>query len=241
MCTVSFISSGDKFIITSNRDENMHRASSQRPVTEVINGIRVTFPKDPRAGGTWFAINENGTITVLLNGAFVKHHHTGNYARSRGLILLEICGTSSPLMHFEEMDLENIEPFTVILFDQARLWELRWDGNKKYRHDLDIRGNYIWSSSTLYSPDVIAQREELFAAFIERDQLDEMSVIDFHSNNHSDFQNGFIIDRNENLKTLSITQAVAQENEVQLAHHDLLKNLRYEVPVAVQPHNFRAH
>jgi hypothetical protein len=31
------------------------------------------FPKDPKAGGTWFVANADGVILVLLNGADEKH------------------------------------------------------------------------------------------------------------------------------------------------------------------------
>ena len=49
-------------------------------------------------------------------------------------------------------------------------------------------------------------------------------VVDFHSNNHSDFENGFIIDRKTGLKTFSVTQAVLQGHDTSLHHFDLLND-----------------
>ncbi len=74
MCTVSFVSSNDKIIITSNRDEKVIRPSAIEPKNYSINNKDIIFPKDPKAGGTWYAIDENGTVLVLLNGASEKHN-----------------------------------------------------------------------------------------------------------------------------------------------------------------------
>jgi hypothetical protein len=39
---------------------------------KTINGKNVIYPKDPKAGGTWYVVDENGTVLVLLNGAEEK-------------------------------------------------------------------------------------------------------------------------------------------------------------------------
>jgi hypothetical protein len=31
------------------------------------------YLQDPKAGGTWYVVDENGTVLVLLNGAEEKH------------------------------------------------------------------------------------------------------------------------------------------------------------------------
>lgn len=69
MCTVSFVATNDKIIITSNRDEKTVRPSAIPPRNYTVNGKKLIFPKDPKAGGTWFVANADGTILVLLNGA----------------------------------------------------------------------------------------------------------------------------------------------------------------------------
>lgn len=235
MCTVSFIARNNRYFITSNRDEHISRPLAYEPREEMINSTKVLFPKDPKAGGTWFALNEYGVATVLLNGAFVRHTSKGNYAKSRGLVLLDIISSEVPELKLQEMDLNNIEPFTLVLFN-AKLLEFRWDGNQKYFKPLDKEKNHIWSSVTLYEDTIIDHRASLFDRFLETTlDIDASDVVDFHSNNHQDFENGFIIDRKTGLKTFSVTQAIIDPEETLLRHFDLLNNKEYEVPFSPNP------
>ncbi|MFD2099434.1 NRDE family protein [Flagellimonas iocasae] len=230
MCTVSFISRNNRSFITSNRDEHISRPLAYKPQEETINDVKVLFPKDPKAGGTWFALNEYGVVSVLLNGAYVRHQSKGNYAKSRGLVLLDVISSLNPEMTLQQMDLFNIEPFTLILLNGSLL-EFRWDGNQKYFTPLDKTQDHIWSSVTLYNDAIIAKRAALFNTFLkEANQIEASDVVDFHSNNHEDFENGFIIDRETGLKTFSVTQAVIEPEETLMRHIDLLNDTTYEVP-----------
>jgi len=230
MCTVSFISENDSYFFTSNRDEHESRPASYAPQTEVINGLAVTYPKDPKAGGTWFAINENNVVAVLLNGAFEKHESKGGYARSRGLILLDIVSNENPIVYTQEIDLENIEPFTLVLFEKDTLIEMRWDGNAKHIKALETTKNYIWSSATLYNSVSRQRREALFAEFQSKyKNYDSDSIINFHQNNYDDYENGFVIDRNTGLKTFSVTQAIVHKESIILNHLDLLNEKKFEI------------
>ncbi|WP_394750930.1 NRDE family protein [Spongiimicrobium salis] len=230
MCTVSFISRNNRYIITSNRDEHTSRPTSFEPKEELVNGCKVVYPKDPKAGGTWFAINENGTVGVLLNGAFEKHISKGGYARSRGLILLDIISSDAPGKHLEKIDLDNIEPFTLVLFEHNTLLQFRWDGKEKHRKPLNIDEDHIWSSATLYSQEIRAHRESLFRTFLgSSDTVDAAAIVDFHSSNNDDYENGFIIDRSTGLKTFSVTQAVIEKNEIALDHFDLLQDKKHSI------------
>ncbi|MCK0135929.1 NRDE family protein [Arenibacter sp. S6351L] len=230
MCTVSFISTNNKFIITSNRDEHTSRPTAIEPKEEIINGSKIIYPKDPKAGGTWFAIKENGMIAVLLNGAFQKHIPKDNYSRSRGLLLLDIISNANPFLCISEIALKNIEPFTLILFDAEILIEFRWDGTHKHYKEMDMEENHIWSSSTLYDPPVIRGREALFTKFINgTEKLDEDKIIDFHMESNDDYENGFVINRNNALRTFSVTQAVFEENGISLNHLDLLNKGKHSI------------
>lgn len=233
MCTVSFVPSGKNYFITSNRDEHISRPLAYRPQEETIGSVKVLFPKDPKAGGTWFAINENGAVAVLLNGAFVKHRPNGSYAKSRGLVLLDIIGAKNPHSVLWEMDLYRIEPFTVVLF-HSDLLEFRWDGSQKYFRPLDKSKKHIWSSATLYDDAVMAHRASQFHQFAHRsDRIEALDVVNFHTDNRDDLENGFIIDRKTGLKTFSVTQAVLhQEENALLRHIDLLDDKVYEVPIS---------
>jgi|SRR6218665_335170 len=226
MCTVSFIATPEKVIITSNRDEKTDR-SAITPLPYRLNGKNMVFPKDPLAGGTWFATDEDSNVIVLLNGAEDKHIHNPPYAKSRGLILLDIASAKSPLIMWKDIDLQNIEPFTLILFQQKQLFQLRWNGFEKETLPLDPTQNYIWSSATLYSETIREQRSAWFADFIYKTaEIQPELVVDFHQNTQKDDnENGLVIDRKGNLKTLSITQAIIDQNKVTLRHHDLVNQI----------------
>ena len=225
MCTVSFIASKDKVFLTSNRDEHEARPKAFVPEKVVLNGTNVIFPKDPKAGGTWFAINEYGTVIVLLNGAFVYHKSVGNYRKSRGLVVLETISAVNSLESLKITDLDNIEPFTVVLYQDSELFEFRWDGTRKFLKELDSNTPHIWSSATLYSPQAMEERKQAFDAFVGGiDDNVAMDVMGFHTNKTQDTENGFIIDRETGLKTFSVTQAAVGETGITLQHRDLIKN-----------------
>ncbi|MFM6926077.1 MAG: NRDE family protein, partial [Ferruginibacter sp.] len=67
MCTVSFVRANDSVIITSNRDEHVLRENAAAPASHFVYGKKLVFPQDARAGGTWFAVADNGAVAVLLN------------------------------------------------------------------------------------------------------------------------------------------------------------------------------
>ena len=236
MCTVSYVSHNGLSIITSNRDEHIGRQTAAAPGVETINNRKIIFPKDAKAGGTWFAASEEGGIAVLLNGAFVKHIPAPPYRKSRGLIVLEIISAASPAACFAEMDLDKIEPFTLILLQTSQLTELRWDGNSKHEKELDTAGNYIWSSATLYDEAAVAERNRLFDRFMNNHKTPSPAdVYRFHANNNEDEENGFVINRKIGLKTFSITQAIIQPGKIDFLHYDLLQNRQFEEMILPNP------
>lgn len=228
MCTVSFVRNADAVIITSNRDEHIQRENAAAPNFHQVQNKKIIFPKDAKAGGTWFAAADNGVVAVLLNGAFKKHISKPPYRKSRGLILLDIIEADEPLSFFETTDLDSIEPFTIVLYQPGSLHELRWDGNKKHEKELDITGNYIWSSATLYNDEVIAHRKSLFDKFVHSNAvITAQAIHDFHANNNGDEENGFVISRQTGLTTFSITQAIVQNSTLNFLHTDLLNEKCY--------------
>ncbi|TDP57790.1 NRDE family protein [Flavobacterium dankookense] len=226
MCTVSFVSSNGKTIITSNRDEKVLRPSAIEPKNYQINTKNVFFPKDPKAGGTWFAVDENSNVLVLLNGAEEKHILKEKYNRSRGLIVLELIGETSPLKMWQTIDLDNVEPFTLVLFEDQKLYQLRWNEIEKTTLALDVTKNHIWSSSTLYSAAIREKRANWFNTFLDtKPEVNEAELFNFHRyTEEENTEHGLVINRNDALKTLSITQAVVEKNKVQMTHYDLMKN-----------------
>ena len=223
MCTVSFVFADRKTIITSNRDEKVLRPSAIEPQKYLINHKNIYFPKDQKAGGTWYAVSENGTVLVLLNGAEEKHQLKSFYRKSRGLIVLEIISSDNQIDYWDSLDLSDIEPFTLVLFQDSKLYQLRWNGIAKETLPLNVFQNHIWSSSTLYSKDIRDKRTNWFREFLEdKPQINEQELFNFHRYTEEENQeHGLVINRNDLMKTLSITQTVIEENKVVLLHHDL--------------------
>lgn len=225
MCTVSFVNANGKIIITSNRDEQVLRSAIE-PKNYLINNKKILFPKDPKAGGTWYAIDESANVLVLLNGAAEKHSHRPPYRKSRGLIVLDIISFHSPIELWDTIDLENIEPFTLVLYQNQNLYQLRWNGTEKEKLILDISKNYIWSSTTLYPKEIREQRSKWFYNFLEtKTEITETEMFNFHRyTEEKNTENGLVINRNDFLKTLSITQTVIDKNKVKMTYSDLIKN-----------------
>lgn len=224
MCTVSVVSSNGKVIITSNRDEKANRPAIE-PKRYCVGNKVLVFPKDTKAGGTWYAVSDDGVVVVLLNGAAEKHEIRPNYKKSRGLITLEICSAKDVLQQWQVIDLKTIEPFTLVIFFDKKLYQLRWDGDKKTTQELAASENYIWSSSTLYSEAVRQKRQQWFEIFVAQKPCPNTEdVLHFHQytqGNNKEY--GLVIDRDDMLKTTSITQTVLDANKVTMVYHDLLQ------------------
>ena len=222
MCTVSFVNSNNKIIITSNRDEKVIRPNAVEPKEYLVNNKKIIFPKDPKAGGTWYAIS-NSTVLVLLNGAEEKHQLKESYRKSRGLIVLDLISSNSVVQSWNDIDLKTIEPFTLVLFEDGKLYQLRWNEIEKTSTLLNINKNYIWSSSTLYPKNVREERANWFYAFLDSNpEISATEMMQFHQYTEDGNQeNGLVINRNDALKTLSITQTVIENNKVVLSHIDL--------------------
>ena len=181
MCTVSFIPVGNSFFFTSSRDEQAERPRAVFPEQYNLNGYKIIYPKDPKGGGSWIAVNELGNVVVLLNGAIKAHEPEPPYRRSRGLVLLDLVASGSSVNAFEEYDCSGIEPFTVILFEDKNLWSGKWDGKMKWLESLNSRLPQIWSSVTLYSPDLIRRRETWFNEWIAAHAYPgTLDIIRFH-------------------------------------------------------------
>ena len=227
MCTVTFVPLPDGAVITSNRDEQPGRAASA-PRFHDHNGRSIAFPKEPKAGGTWFAADADGNAIVLLNGAFEKHVWNPPYKKSRGLVLLDLFTDEDPAEHWDHVDLEGVEPFTIILFYNKTLVKLVWDGLAKHQITLNPGDAYIWSSSPLYGQVQRDERAQYFAGFVSQ-PVDAPMMLEFHQGKSVAGREGFIIDRGF-LRTVSITQWVLQNAQTAFTHIDL---------IAGEKHNFK--
>lgn len=224
MCTVTYIPKGnDQFILTSNRDENSQRATGA-PRIQLSQSQQALFPQDPKSGGTWIAAAVNNRVACLLNGAFVKHQHNPPYRHSRGLVVLDYFKYANIQEFIDRYDLRDIEPFTLILYEKGRLLEFRWDGKAKHPLKLDLQQTYIWSSCTLYDDQVIQQRASWFNHWLQKKSNPEIpDLLNFHQHGgEQDHTNGFVMNRQNQVQTLSITAIEKKQVSAQMHHLDLL-------------------
>ena len=233
MCTVSFIPVKDKYIITTNRDEKLSRKIAVAPGMCEYNAQKLYFPKDADAGGTWIVMKENGDTAILLNGAVICHLAEPPYRLSRGIILLDIISTERPSVTFTKINLQDIEPFTLVLLENNCLYEFRWDGNEKYCRQLDVNRPYIWSSSTLYDGFVAKKREQWFAAFLNDHPVPtQQDVLDFHLfTGDGDQQNDLLMTREGLYTTFSITSILLTKDRGCIKYMDLLNDSSSEIKI----------
>ena len=215
MCTVVFIPSKEKYFFCSLRDEDPARIPALLPSVSKLNEYHFIAPKDPIGGGTWIGANEYGNIIILLNGGFKTHIKKTSYARSRGLIVTELLTNDMPVIEWNLMDLENIEPFTLIVWTNKKLFQLVWDGKQKHRIMLPITKAHIWSSATLYNEEIKNYREALFNEWMVATSVISKSSLLHFFNQYQDKHNGFLVNRNERIKTLSYT-FIEFQNDVTL-------------------------
>ena len=230
MCTVTFIPSGKGIYITSNRDEKFWRAAAVPPDIYSFSSGKVIFPKDGNAGGSWFAIHENGNAVIFLNGGFVWHNSQPPYRKSRGLILLDLINHESPLQIFENILLEEIEPFTAVIWENERLFECRWDGRKKYKDNLPENVPYIWSSATLYDEEVVTKRKLWFQEWIHmHDSPTQEEIMHFHQfTGDGDQHNDLMMNRDGKVFTVSVTSSFIGERQIFMQYLDVKKSAKLE-------------
>ena len=223
MCTVSFVPLMGNVLITASRDERAGRPAAIPPRRYSLDCGDIIFPKDGEAGGTWFGLHTLGHAAVLLNGAWKNHVTRLPYLKSRGLVLLDILNAKRPVDFFKQIDLEGIEPFTIVLWDGRILQEGRWDGEQKYFRTLDAGQSHIWSSPTLYDASARSKRQKWFHEWLALHPTpNQKSILDFHLfAGEGDPAVDLKMNRNEKLFTVSITSLWMNKKEAGLVYLDL--------------------
>lgn len=228
MCTISLIPHPDSitgFVLTSNRDEALSR-KTMPPQTEIYKNRRLHFPKDKEAGGTWIGISDHMRCVCLMNGAEEPHVRKPDYRKSRGLVVKDFLAGKKLKSLFNEYDLDNIEPFTMIIVDWYNglgFNELIWNGESRKLHRLPLK-EHIWSSSPLYSQAMKDLRKKWFRQLKETRGFSPESLLDFHHNaGEGNKESDLIIDRGF-LKTQSITQVHNSKNGIRFWYKNLVNN-----------------
>lgn len=214
MCTLTLSLQDERAIVTSNRDVHRDRPPAEEPTWYCVRGRELYFPRDPLGGGSWIAHDREGRIGVLLNGAFEAHHRAPEYRKSRGRVLLDLMSSDHPYAAMEEIDLSGIEPFTFVLLEHLPT-ELRWDGRNKHFKAYPGRGDFIWSSCTLFDPKKQEFRRLRFEEFLEHsDRRDPEDFWALQSESQIGGAEGYVIDRPDGNRTVNRVQWVREQDSI---------------------------
>ncbi len=236
MCTVTYLPINQReFILTSNRDENASRATALPVFEYKINGRTILFPKDQKENGTWIAYDTKGYTLCLLNGAFEPHLPTGDYKKSRGLVLLDFYIYNDPDEFTRNYDFIGIEPFTLIMAyscadsTKVRLYELKWDGIKAKLITHDSSLPQIWSSVTLYTTETISARKIWFSDWLKMHENFSSSDILFfhHFGGVGTTENDLVMNRGAK-KTVSICSISKYLTHTEITYEDIVNKKNYK-------------
>lgn len=224
MCTVTYLPvSNDGFIVTSNRDEAPGRRAEEWRQQIMGSGEMVCYPRDPMKGGTWFCFSDHSRLACLLNGAYTPFDPDPSFTTSRGEIVLDYFRQRPSSLWMEQVNLRTVAPFTLLLIDQGGFRELIWDGREKEICTVPADKPRIWSSVTLYPPEIRKWREQLFSSW-RREHPDptQEAIMEFHTlGGNGDKDNDLVMNRQNIVKTLSITSAQVNPGKATIRHLNL--------------------
>lgn len=225
MCTLTFIQNkkGD-IIITSNRDERAERAT-EPPKIHTVHGKQVLFPKDKVAGGSWIALDPNGKVACLLNGADETDHWISSPIKSKGLVLLDAFRYDSLERQLEKESFNGVNPFTLLVFninEPGKVEELLWNGQKAYTQTKVDPVNQIWSSVKLYDKPLRELRKNYFLNFIENPENHASEkILSLHKMPKS--EHGLLLNEHSVIQTTSVTQIIINQQKAIMKYDEISK------------------
>lgn len=228
MCTVSFLPlNQNDFILTSSRDVPYAREKALPPKTYIEDSVEITFPKDGDAGGTWIGTSSKNRLICLLNGGFKNHSIKQSYRLSRGIIVKELLKSEHIEDKLSSIDLDNIEPFTLVIVDWNNgldLFEFVWTGEKKHLMNIP-KTTHIWSSSTLYTKETMALRTLWFEEWVSlNNDFNQENIIHFHKTAGEGDPKTNVLMKRDTGGTVSITSFQKDNKTQSLIYNDILSN-----------------
>lgn len=225
MCTVTlYCHSETEFVLTSNRDESPNRTSVPPDFYEE-DGVRLLYPKDQVAGGTWIGVADQNRAVCLINGAFGPYDIHHDYPKSRGNVVKAMLIADDVELTMRTMDLSGVAPFTLVVVDWSKaltIYQWIWDGQATYLKVLP-KGVYIWSSAMLYDAQMRSERHTWFETFKATYALSARSLLAFHTSKTTPKTHGIVMDRGV-VKTTSITQITKTDHNLVMYYKDLLNH-----------------
>lgn len=223
MCTATYIKDKqNRIIFTTNRDENAARPTAP-PQIHQVGELKLLFPQDQLAGGTWIAVGENGQISCVLNGAEGEGKWLGTIAeKSRGQVLLDSFKYNSPSEFFEDNSMQKAHPFTLLIIQPKaeKIRAIKWNGTKKWMEEFDANQPHIWSAFTLYPPEQRTERALMFNKWTQdNSHLSASEVWKMHQSSKEN--NGLLLENSPHVNTVSTTQVVLNNEKSEMKYYEI--------------------
>ena len=202
MCTVTWLRSGGRYALLSNRDEKRTRLEAAPPSRRTHRGISYLAPTDPQFGGTWIATNECGVSVCLLNGRGAQRGD-----RSRGEVVEHVAasqGDGEVWPRLRRLALASFAPFVLLVIGGGATQVLEWNGRRLSRRAISAAYGILTSSS--FEPDAVHHAR--LAAFRRRriDQLQDL--IGFHSSHDRGRTAWSVCMHRDDAATVSLTRII---------------------------------
>ncbi len=221
MCTLTAIKHKHQVVFTFNRDEDKLRKTIPPLAYHIdVNSVQYISPKDTVAGGTWIAMANNRNVAFILNGGRVKHKRKLPYKYSRGKIILDLLKSVNPVRFLTETSFKGVEPFTLVNYLDEVLRELVWDGETTSLTIVPLDQMRMWSSSTLYAPEVKEERKQLIQTLPDTILQSKEGLKEWHQKSKVD--GGLMYEGIPQVATVSTSQLVLKESHGIFEYDDLL-------------------
>ncbi|MFK5879069.1 MAG: NRDE family protein [Flavobacteriaceae bacterium] len=233
MCTVTYLPSGEnEFILTSSRDVPFARKRADSPKTYMEDGVKITYPKDGDAGGSWIGTSSKNRLICLLNGGYKYHASKKSYRKSRGIIVKDLLKANEISEALTQIDLDDIEPFTLVIVDWndgLELFEFVWAGEKKHLINIP-QLPHIWSSSTLYDDATKKLRQDWFQNWNSKNHnYSKDQIINFHKTAGVGNSEIDVLMKREKGGTVSITSISRKKDKLHLIYEDMFTHKVTEI------------
>ena len=137
---------------------------------------------------------------------------------------LEFFSHENAIHFFHHFNFEGMEPFTMVIFDDGNLYELRWDEVKQHVKKLDTNSTHLWASCTLYSQEWQSKRQDWFSDWQEKNTTpNQNNILDFHK--HAGEGNprfDVVMNYKDIVRTTSITSIIKTKQKMDLRYEDML-------------------
>lgn len=211
MCTISWLRSPGRLLLTMNRDERRLRAAESPPrMIRLQDGSSWLGPADGEEGGTWIGLHEAGWVACLTNrypdpGAVSSE---GSWP-SRGEIVPRVMHFSDPeaaRRGLESFPFGDYRPFTLLVASAASARQWSWNGDRLWRRQLPGPGWRMLTSSSWRPRQVARWRRERFRRWVQQGAPCEGGLPTFHSTQPEGRQTWAVLMDRPDTHTRSITQ-----------------------------------